>query len=160
MMQDKELRLRLATLKDADLLFCWANESIIRKMAFDSSVIVYEEHLNWFKKKLISIDSLIYIAELDDKVAIGQVRFDLTDDTDAVIDLHLTKRYRGKGLGGKVLTDAVHKFIIDKKVKIINAYIKRENLASYYTFLKSGFVAVDDEMIDNTPCFHLIMYST
>lgn len=159
-MQQKTINLRPANCSDADLLFSWVNESTIREMAFDSSTILYEEHINWFKQKLSSVDSAIYIAELKNMMAIGQVRFDIFDNDNAVIDLHLTKKYRGKGLGEKMLKEAVRQFIADKKVKSIHAYVKPGNLASYHTFLRAGFTAINNGQIDNILYFHFIVRST
>lgn len=71
--------LRDAVQEDADLLFHWANESTVRKNAFSSAEITYEEHIKWFDNMLVRKDAKQYIYMEDEPV--GQIRITVSGDT-------------------------------------------------------------------------------
>lgn len=68
--------LRLAQDDDLELLFQWANDPLVRQMAFHSEPISLSDHKNWFYFRLNALETKIFILE-ENKIPIGQIRFDL-----------------------------------------------------------------------------------
>ena len=49
---EKIISFRRATIEDAELLFSWANDFDVRRNAFSQQEILWDEHVEWFQKKL------------------------------------------------------------------------------------------------------------
>jgi len=90
------MKLRSADIGDCQLLFEWANDNEIRKMALSNEPIEWESHTNWFKNKLSDPNCIIYIATNDQGQPIGQLRFDIIG-VEAEIDVHTKPSLRSKG---------------------------------------------------------------
>lgn len=69
------LSLRRAKLEDAEFLFILRNDKTVRENSFQTNVIAYEQHLNWYKNKMQDEKTQIYILQIN-KQNIGQVRVD------------------------------------------------------------------------------------
>lgn len=134
----EEIKLRLANINDLSIYYEWANDPIVRSQAYNTSLIPYEEHKNWFEKKIVSTSSVMYIFEKDN-TAFGQVRFDIRNDNTAIIDYSIAKDFRGKGLGRKMLELAIDSFKGCNNAHLI-AHIKHDNVASKKIFEKCGFI--------------------
>ena len=71
----------------------------------------------------------------------GQVRFDIKPmDNVAVIGISLKKDIRGIGLSPFIIDKAVNELLKIKSIKLIEAYIKDENISSIKSFEKAKFV--------------------
>ena len=55
------LQFREATSSDVDLIFTWANDPEGRRFSFHHEPIPYEDHVNWFTRKLSDDTCRIYI---------------------------------------------------------------------------------------------------
>lgn len=131
--------LKHATQNDADLLFSWVNDEHVRKSAFNSSLVNYDEHLLWFYHKLQSPNSKIYIGYDNDK-PIGQIRIDI-EEKKALIDYSVDKLFRGKGYGFLLLRMAECKIKDNKyQVNFIIGKVKSDNIASQRVFEKAGYI--------------------
>jgi len=125
---------------DVDCLFHWANEPVVRKNAFNTSQIKYEDHIVWFKNKLDSIDSYIFILE-ENAIPIGQIRFDLHHDPDCFrIDYSIAAGSQKKGYGTGIIAFGLLE-LVKKKVscRIVQALVKPDNKISIRCFLKNKF---------------------
>ena len=122
-----------AKLEDAGLFYNWVNDSMVRHNSLNNDKIAWEEHLNWYLNK-IKTDSKIYILMID-KTAVGQIRFDLTDNY-WLIDYSIDSNYRGKGYGKKIIELGIENF---KKGDEIKACVKKQNIASIKIFKTLGF---------------------
>lgn len=134
------LYLRNAEMKDIDILFCWANNPDVRKNAFHTGPISYDEHRNWFTNLMKDSNQHQYILMLQDQ-AVGQVRVSLTDSSDAAeIDYSIDQKYRGKGYGSVMLELLIDEIKSKHKniVRLIGR-VKHGNLASESCFEKCGF---------------------
>lgn len=131
--------LREATGKDIDLLYYWVNDESVRKSAFNSRMIDYDEHKTWFEKKLIDVNNYIFILELDD-IPIGQIRVDIKEYT-GIIDYSIDENFRGRGYGAILLTKLEEK-IKQKGIKLdkLIGEVKNENIISQKAFIKLGYV--------------------
>ena len=87
---------KLASEKDCDLLFYWANDTEVRKNSFKNDKILYEDHVKWFNSKIHSDKCIIFILYFNEMPA-GQVRLDMENGT-GIISYSVDKDFRGKGL--------------------------------------------------------------
>lgn len=95
------LKLRPATLDDAQLLFDGRNAEAVRRVSVDSGVIDWPQHLDWLTASLRNPQRLLLIAEADDG-AVGVVRYDLRG-ADAEVSLYLLEGRIGLGWGRALL---------------------------------------------------------
>jgi RimJ/RimL family protein N-acetyltransferase len=130
----------MVTLDDLDLIFNWANNPEVRKNAFNMDQIKYEDHLLWFKKKLRSKSSYIYILEKTN-IPIGQIRFDFEDNTNCIIiSYSISEEHKKNGYGSKIIELGLHQL---KKINMgsdkVFASVKINNIASIKCFEKNNF---------------------
>lgn len=130
--------LRTATEADMADLLEWRNHPETRGASFNTEMIMPEAHEAWFKRKLASTDTVIYIA-VSGKDKLGTVRFE--DDGETIkTSVMLNPAFFGQGLGSKVISIATEKYLREKRpAKPIVAEIKTGNTASLRAFAKAGF---------------------
>jgi len=136
---EKIISFRRATIEDAELLFSWANDIDVRRNAFSQQEILWDEHIEWFQKKLKDDKCVIYIACADEKTErpVGQLRLDI-DGEEAEIDYSVCAEMRGYGYG----TAMVEKVCTmgEAGIKKLTAKVKNTNPFSARVFEKCGFV--------------------
>jgi UDP-2,4-diacetamido-2,4,6-trideoxy-beta-L-altropyranose hydrolase len=132
------LELRKIVESDAQLIFEWANDDEVRSNAINTHKINWEDHINWFDKKLQSADTYVFIAFLHDE-PVGQIRFD-KENEDYTVDYSIAKNHRGKGLGTEIVKAGIKTLseIINKPFRVV-AQVKEENIASAKVFTKLHF---------------------
>lgn len=138
MVQNKGLSIREAQLSDSLLYYRWANDPIVRKMAFHSEPIPWESHSKWFEEKLKSEKSHLTICYFD-KTPIGQVRFDQVASGEFEIDISVDSGLRSKGRGKEMLIAAIDYVHQKYQINIFVAEVKEENIPSQKMFLAVGF---------------------
>ncbi|MDZ7775687.1 MAG: bifunctional UDP-2,4-diacetamido-2,4,6-trideoxy-beta-L-altropyranose hydrolase/GNAT family N-acetyltransferase [Bacteroidales bacterium] len=135
------INIREATYDDIDKYFEWANDEDVRNNAINKENIPYDSHVKWYKNKLKDKSSKLYIFYIKGN-AIGQVRFDLKDDS-LFIDYSIDKNHRGKGLGKLILGIKLSKYVTKKADDLPYTYLKglvsEKNIASQIVFKKLGF---------------------
>lgn len=139
------INFRKAVLDDAELLFSWANDIDVRRNAFRQHEILWDEHMEWFQRKLKDEDCHIYIAyknmpDMSEK-PIGQLRLDIEGD-EAEIDYSVCAEMRGFGYGTQMVA-GIQSFA-DKRIRKFIAKVKTSNPASVRVFEKCGFVKKAD----------------
>lgn len=80
------------------MLWEWSNDDAVRSMAFDSSIVSWEDHQAWIAGRLQDHQSLMMILEKPDGVPVGQVRFDVVE-RGLEIDFSVSGSFRGQGYG-------------------------------------------------------------
>jgi len=135
-----QLSLRPAEEGDCELLWQWRNEENTRRWSFNTDYVPYEEHKNWFFSKLNSADSEILIISDESKREIGQVRFDISPDGSAEVDISISVRERNKGYGSAALGLACQYALRKFNIARVIAHIKEENKASISAFTKARFI--------------------
>ncbi|MBD5470237.1 MAG: GNAT family N-acetyltransferase [Lachnospiraceae bacterium] len=133
------LSLRKVNSADVDLLYEWANDSEVRKNAFHTESIPYENHVRWFTKMLE--DSSVYQYILcQGELPIGQIRLNV-EGSEALIDYSISAEHRGEGFGSKLLELVREQIVADKISDVIKliGQVKYENQASARAFEKCGF---------------------
>ncbi|HEX6239237.1 MAG TPA: GNAT family N-acetyltransferase [Polyangiales bacterium] len=135
------LTLRPAEPGDARLLFEWANDPVARAQSFSQATIPWEDHERWFTRKLADARCLLLIAEDAQGKPIGQVRFDVAEDTSAVISVSMAPEQRGRGYGAEAIARACDALRARRGPITVLAYIRQDNLASQRAFTRAGFSA-------------------
>ncbi len=137
---------------DEDMMFVYklSNDPIIRSNSYDSKIIKFEDHRNWFQNQIESNSNLLLIVEFNNK-PIGQVRFNIKQDY-SVIGISLIDEYRGKGLATKILNQASTIYFKETDFPIY-AYIKKTNLPSVSSFIKAGFKLYKEELVSGTESY-------
>ncbi len=142
------IMLRKAAANDVHVLFQWANDQVVRHNAINQELISFENHMQWFDRKLQSPDSYIYLAALEGE-AIGQVRFDL-DGHEFLIDYSLSSHVRGKGFAGAMLAKAICRLQQDFRPSLrLKAVVKLSNKASIQVFQTLEFTDTGSAQIKN-----------
>ena len=129
------LSIRPAVEDDCELLFSWVNDPQSRRMSFSGNPVPREEHERWFERKLRDADCLLYIVTGADDEPVGQVRFDVDEERNAVISVAIAPRRRGEGLSAAAIRLAT----AAAALPVVHAYIRPENEASIRAFAKAGF---------------------
>ncbi len=133
------MSLRLANEKDMLLYFNWANDESVRNNSFNNTKIELENHKKWFAKKLNDPDCVMFVAYVQNE-AVGQIRFDKNAQSDFEIDFSIDKKYRGKGIGAKILrTGTLTLFNNNTSIKRVVGKVKSDNSSSKKSFVNAGF---------------------
>jgi len=148
-----KIEFRKACLEDAQIYYKWANEELVRKNSYTQQEINFEQHMNWFKKKLSSPDCLFYFFFTGD-CPVGQVRIE-NNPAEAVIGISIDPQYRGKRLGALLLDMACDDYFFKFPDAKITAYIKESNLASYKIFKDAKFADEPSVIVNGIRSFKL-----
>ena len=139
-----ECYLREVRPSDVELLYQWVNDPIVRQSAFNTDEINYENHCVWLRRCLQRKDVKIYILVMGGNL-VGQVRLNIEENGDALIDYSIASAYRGKSLGHKIIEMISKEVERMKNVTSLVAYVKSENIPSQHVFLKNGFLKCEDK---------------
>jgi UDP-2,4-diacetamido-2,4,6-trideoxy-beta-L-altropyranose hydrolase len=134
----QSITVREASRDDAELYFKWANDPVVRQMAFHTEPIQWENHLTWFNKKLDDTESILLLCYQNSE-AVGQVRFDLNDNGEMEIDISIAKEHRGRGIGKAMLNVALAYVKNMKGYRAFVSEVKIDNYPSQRMFLANGF---------------------
>lgn len=126
------MELKPATKDDALKLFELRNDPEVRSQSLNDQPVGWTGHLRWLNETLKSDNRKLFIIQVACEFA-GQVRLDKENDVTR-INVALTKKYRGKGLG----TVAICK-VLDEADSDVIALIKKKNIASIRAHAKAGF---------------------
>ena len=134
------MAVRPATIEDAALLLTWANDPDTRAASFHPAPISDADHAAWLHRNLATPTTRLMIGEVDGE-AVGQVRLDRLPDGTAEISISIAPDRRGRGLGGRLLANAIATGSADSElaVKRYTARIRVENDASVRLFEGAGF---------------------
>lgn len=125
-------------MEDCILIFKWANDEDVRGNSFNTNIIKYREHIEWFKENIQSQNTYIFILEYE-KQQIGQIRLNI-QDSKGVIGYSIDKKFRGKGYGTKILAILEQKIKEDRfEIKILEGNVKVDNINSQKCFEKNNY---------------------
>lgn len=148
-------KIELVQQSDMFDLFDLANDPVVRKNSFNQENITLENHKKWFVQKLSDTNCYFYILRQGSDF-VGYVRFDKIEEVEFIITIHLHKNFRGKGFGAKIIALATQKILMVSNKISITAHIKKENEASYKSFIEAGYRLVDSNFIyNNISCYLL-----
>jgi len=150
------LKLREVTGEDSNLLFSWANDPVVRASSLSPDPIAWEQHQEWLRGKIADPHCNIYIGMNGKGTPVGQIRFDVRDDGDAEIDVHLAPDQRGKGLGSPLIIEGIQRIFAQTQVTTVHAYVKTDNEGSRKAFLKAGFNEQGKATRHGKEVYHLV----
>lgn len=137
-MSREKFYLRRAARADADLLFEWANDPIVRQNSFHSEPIPYEVHQKWFARMMEDENTVQYIL-MADGGPVGQIRL-IIDGNEAEIGYSISSRHRRKGYGRMILRLAAKEVKRTfPNIKKLVAKVRPENIASRKLFESEGY---------------------
>lgn len=135
------IMLRRCTYSDMDIIYKWINDDEVRTNSFNSDYIEYETHVKWFNEKINSNNIYMYII-LNNNKEIGTIRLE-KHNSKAIISYLISNKYRGKGYGNKVI-DLIKKEAIINNIDILEAIVKKDNIASRKIFINNGFFEIEE----------------
>ncbi|MFA7383725.1 MAG: UDP-2,4-diacetamido-2,4,6-trideoxy-beta-L-altropyranose hydrolase [Desulfurivibrionaceae bacterium] len=137
--------IREADADDSALYWYWVNDPVVRRNAFKSEFIPWEEHNMWFRGKIDDPDALLLLVD-SDIGPIGQVRFE-KQDQHVTVDYSIARQFRGCGLGVPLLAKAIE---VWRKTYDISLYgdVKITNEVSSRIFAELGFREVPPRQKD------------
>ena len=134
------LRARRARPSDSAPLLEWANDPLTRRNGFNPNPISPETHANWFTARLKDPHKChLYIMELEDGSAIGQVRFEDTGAEGWAVHYSLNPQFRGLRLGRNLLQTAMLEFAAGIGSTTVFGEVRAENYPSRHIFESLGF---------------------
>lgn len=140
---NNQIEITRATIDDMFDLFELANDPEVRKNSFNQEKIDLETHKKWFNNRVDNDDFLLLVAR-NGVNFIGSIRFEKDIDNKFIISIQIHKNFRGKGLGKKLLQNAIKKLFNQKENPIIIAKIKSNNLSSIKIFSDSNFKIIEN----------------
>ncbi len=149
-----QIHYRKAKLSDLDLYFEWTNDPATRSNSFNTQEVNYQEHTDWFSRKVEDKKALLLVFENEENIPVGQIRIEQKTDEN-IIGISIDKNFRGLGLAVPMLTSACEVFFTEFQAKNIHAYIKKTNLASLHSFRKAGFEIINELIISNEASYLL-----
>ena len=127
------IKYRLATTKDFEEVQAIENECF--KEPYSTADLRYEFEENPVNKIIVATD--------EDKV-IGFIDFLITFNSSTIMQVAVTKNYRGKGIATQLLSEMENSFPkeIDDLVETITLEVRESNEAAKNLYLKNGYKIV------------------
>ena len=148
--------LRRARKEDSRQLWEWANDPEVRAASFSSDPIPWDTHDQWFAGKLGEDTSLILIAENQESIPAGQIRFDGRTDGDWEVDVSIAPSLRGRGLASSLITLGIREIVDENPAARIHAFVKQSNTASLRAFERACFTQIGVEQMRGHAAVHLV----
>jgi UDP-2,4-diacetamido-2,4,6-trideoxy-beta-L-altropyranose hydrolase len=150
---DKEdVLVREATDTDARPSWALANDPEVRARSFDRPEISWQSHETWFRGKLRTESSSLWILDVAGAVA-GVVRYDRDDDgSSAEVHFAIAAPFRGKGLGTGALRWTFARACRDLGVERVRGVVLKSNLASSQAFLSNGYLQANERVERGHDC--------
>lgn len=150
------LSYRTANQQDVDLYFDWANDPVTRQNSYNKEPVDYDAHVKWFRKKINSPDSVLYVFQNESNETVGQIRFDRIPGTDDfLVSISVDSNHRGKGYASQMLTQSAHCLLAANPGAHIIAHVFVSNEASYRSFIKAGYQLAEQKEISGIESYIL-----
>ncbi len=155
MREETRLHLRPVTYEDLELLFAWANDPLSRQMSLQQEPIEWERHREWFGEATSSPETMLLIAELEERDStqpIGQVRI----DPGGMVSISIAPEHRRQGFAAPAIEAAIDRYRTRFGRSEFTAYIKPDNIPSQKVFERAGFRFVDETTVNERACFRYL----
>jgi RimJ/RimL family protein N-acetyltransferase len=120
-------------------LWQWRNEKDTRQASFQTRFIPFENHEEWFKKRLADAGTRLLIALDVRGREVGYVRFEIRD-REAIISVSIEKGERGKGYGRAAIRTGSDYLMENDTIDRIIAHVRPANTSSREVFRRAGYV--------------------
>lgn len=135
-MKLSRIKLRLATMEDADFLLNLKNDEDVRKNSIVShDLIEKENHIAWLTAKLNDPMTKLYVL-CDNEEKYGDIRFDIAEEIE--VSIRICKEFRHMGIATRMV-GAGCDFIEKVFNKRFIAKIVEGNIASMNVFIDNNF---------------------
>lgn len=144
------ITLSTAQADDSDSLLAWRNDPVAIAASLDPRPVSQADHDRWFAGVIADPLRTIYIArDSSSGERVGMCRFDsLPDQSSAVLSIIVAPDWRGRGVGGLLLTASLSRFRDDNgETRTLLAQVRCDNAASTRLFVAAGFVI--DSIVDD-----------
>jgi RimJ/RimL family protein N-acetyltransferase len=133
-----DISIRQTNIDDTSLYFEWANDYLVRKNSLNTEMIQWEDHVDWFKKKLNNEDTFMFVMEMNSQ-PVGQIRFEKKANLYEIF-YSIDSTQRGKSLGKRIVSLGMQEMqkIIGKTIKF-KAIVKISNTPSKRIFQDLNF---------------------
>ncbi|MES2847645.1 MAG: UDP-2,4-diacetamido-2,4,6-trideoxy-beta-L-altropyranose hydrolase [Bacteroidota bacterium] len=123
--------------------FEWASDATVRAYSFNQNPISFEEHKNWYLKKIEQPNCMYLLAKCGNEI-VGSLRFDITNN-DALISYLVSPAYHGKGLGRILLAKGLDYLAKhNNKISTARGLVMPQNIASVKVFERLGFSCTEE----------------
>lgn len=146
-----DLGVRPAEITDVELLWHWANDPDVRRFSFSPENIRLRSHTEWFRRKIASASSRIYVIERAG-APVGQVRYDRVSPDEAEIDISIAAEHRGQGYGPLALELTGDRALKELEVHRVVGIVVESNVGSCAAFQKAGFVECPTRLVRGRKC--------
>ena len=133
------ISVRKAGPQDCLRIWRWRNEPAVRKVSFQTGKIPLAVHKAWYFKKIRDKKSQILIGRNTQGRPFGFARIDQQKAGKGEVHIAVTRAWRGKGLGLRLLERACRYGFKQMRLKEITAQIKPDNPRSILVFEQAGF---------------------
>ena len=144
------MRIRPATSADSVEVLRWRNDQLTREQSRTSELVAQDVHDVWFESVINSTSRFLFIAELEDSVPFGQIRFDLlVGESDVFeVSISIAPEFRGQNLATPTLLQAEKVFIDDHSSSQLRAFVRLGNTFSQRIFTAAGY-SIDSTVTDS-----------
>lgn len=133
-----QFSIRRAVIDDCDSIYDWRNAEETRRYIFDAKSIPLETHRIWFCDILKNPNRILLIGEIENK-PVGVLRYDFSGN-EALISVYLVPGGQGQGVGSQLIRRGSQWIRRNyPHIRIINAEIFKENIASLRAFESAGY---------------------
>lgn len=133
--------LRPAVESDCQRYYAWANDPEVRRQSLNTETIPYENHVQWFNKRLKSDAAYLYVLVNTEEERCGQIRLEKSEGK-WFLSYSIAEEARGKG-AGKILLHLGRGKYKDLGIKKIYAVAKKGNEVSHKALISGGFQEVN-----------------
>lgn len=126
------LSLRIVNNSDRLFIFNLANSEEVRANSLNSAPISWEEHIQWFAKKMEEPE-MFFLIHVKDKKA-GYIRYEKNEEGLLYYSIAILPEFQHRGIGGNVL-----KITHDLIGKDTHGIIKKNNEKSIHAALHAGY---------------------
>ena len=134
-----------AVLDDCKDLWIWRNNKSSREMFINSESVSWRKHKEWFAEYLNNKNLKIFIGKTFDGQKIGMCRFYKDEKTNEIdVSIKLSENFKGNFFSKPFLRLSVEFYMKNNK-KILNATIKKDNIASIKCFISCGFKFIKED---------------
>ncbi|MBL8800131.1 MAG: UDP-2,4-diacetamido-2,4,6-trideoxy-beta-L-altropyranose hydrolase [Planctomycetia bacterium] len=150
---------RPAVVGDSHDVWRCSNEPSVRAVAFNPSEIPWNEHAEWYRRKLADPDCQFLVATENEAAIVGHCRCQ-REPAGWVISVCLSARSRGKGYGWRVIRQAVERLAAQRGATEVHAYIRPDNEPSLRAFARAGFHQQGRRTVNGVEVAHWVAISS
>jgi len=158
LMQLKGDKIRLRRVREDDCRMLWecVNEGEARSSAFSTEPIAWDDHQEWFAKKLADRKCFSFVGVDVEDNPVGFLRFDMSQGDEAEVDINVRRSERGKGYGTLLLSAGADELLRISVVRAFHAFIKPQNSASIGVFERCQFKNLGPVKVKGNSALHFI----